>query len=235
MAEALYLTDSYLKEFDAKVVKAEQGKIILDITAFYPESGGQPCDFGKLIRKSDNMEFNINNVKKESGEIAHYTTDGLKEGDEVKGIIDWDRRYKLMRMHTAAHILSAVINLQTNALITGNQLGIEKSRVDFDLDTLDRNALKDYFTAANEAVKWDLPVVVHFTTRDVLMNDKKLCKLLKGIPESVTEVRIVEVNIFDKQACAGTHVRRTSEIGNIVFIDAENRGASNKRAYFKLE
>jgi len=235
MTEALYLNDSYLKEFEAKVVKAEDGKVILDKTAFYPESGGQPCDFGKLIRKSDNAEFSVSSIKKENDEVIHHISGELKEGDEVRGIIDWTRRYKLMRMHTAAHILGAVINLQTNALITGNQLGIEKSRIDFDLETLDRNALKDYFAASNEAVKWDLPVVIHFATRDVLLNDKKLCKLLKGIPEDANEIRIIEVNIFDKQACAGTHVRRTSEIGNIAFIDAENRGASSKRIYFKLD
>jgi misacylated tRNA(Ala) deacylase len=234
MTEVLYLNDSYIKEFDAKVLKNDAGKIILDKTAFYPESGGQPCDFGKLIKKSDNSEFVVSSVKKEAGEIVHYTIDGLKQGDEVTGKIDWDRRYKLMKMHTAAHIVSAIINLQTNALITGNQLGLEKSRIDFDLENFDRNALKDYFTAANDAVKWDLPVVIHFTTRDALLNDKKLCKLVKGIPEGINEIRVVEINIFDKSACGGTHVKRTGEIGTIEFLDAENKGASHRRIYFKL-
>jgi misacylated tRNA(Ala) deacylase len=234
MTDLLYLNDSYIKEFEAKIIKVDGNKVILDKTAFYPESGGQPSDFGQLIRKSDNTEYYVSDVKKENNEIVHFSTEGLKDGDEVTGIIDWERRYKLMKMHTAAHILSAIIHLQTNAMITGNQLGIEKSRIDFDLENFDKEAFKEYFVAANDAVKWDLPIVIHYTTKDVLLNDKKLCKLLKGIPEDLKEIRIIEVNIFDKQACGGTHVQRTGEIGHIEFMDAENKGSNNRRIYFKL-
>jgi Ser-tRNA(Ala) deacylase AlaX len=232
MTEALYLDDSYSKEFEAKVIKSESGKIILDKTAFYPESGGQPCDFGKLIK--GNKEFLLTNVRKESGEIVHYTKDGLKEGDAVKGIIDWERRHKLMRMHTAAHILSAIINLQTNALITGNQLGIEKSRIDFDLETFDRAAIQDYFVAANDVVKWNLPISAYVVPMEQIANDKKLFKLAKGLPPGLKDIRIVEIESFDKQADGGTHVKSTEEIGKIEFIDAENKGANNRRVYFKL-
>ena len=235
MTEALYLNDAYLKEFEATVIKVEGNKIILNQTAFYPESGGQPCDFGKIIRKMDSKEFLIDTVKKENGEIVHYASEGLKEGDEVKGIIDWTRRYKLMRMHTAAHILSAIINLQTNALITGNQLGTEKTRIDFDLATFDREALKEYFIAANDVVKWNLPITSYTIPAEQMLNDKKLCKLAKGIPPGLKEVRIVEIEIFDKQPDGGTHVKATGEVGQMVFLEAENKGADNRRIYFKLE
>jgi len=258
MTNALYLNDSYLKEFSAKIIKAEGNKIILDQTAFYPEiigsdqatdpkglafqtcsgsasvCGGQLCDFGKLIR--NNEEFNITDVRKENDEIVHYTDkEGLKIGDEVKGIIDWDRRYKMMRMHTAAHILSAIINLQTGALITGNQLGLEKSRIDFNLAAFDREAFKDYFASANDAVKWDLPIMVDVYPVDQIINDKKLCKLAKGLPPNLKEVRIVEIEMFDKQADVGTHVKFTKEVGKIEMLDSENKGADNRCIYFKLE
>jgi len=234
MTNALYLNDSYLKEFSAKVVKTENGKIILDQTAFYPESGGQLADNGKLIMNGE--EFSISNVKKENGEIVHFANkEGLKEGDEIKGIIDWDRRYKMMRMHTAAHILSAIFHLQTNALITGNQLGLEKSRIDFNTENFDRQAFKDYFAAANDAVKWDLPIMVDVVPIDNIINDKKMFKLAKGLPPGLKEVRIVEIEMFDKQADGGTHVKFTKEVGKIELIDAENKGADNRRIYFKLE
>ena len=252
MTEALYLNDSYLKEFEAKVIKSEAGKIILDKTAFYPESGGQPCDFGKLIK--GNEEFSVTNVKKEAGEIIHHVgnaiisehpknqngffdigKEDLQVGDEVKGIIDWQRRHKLMRMHTAAHILSAIFHLQTNALITGNQLGLDKSRIDFNTETFDREAIKEYFTAANDVVKWNLPIRAYTVPMEQIVNDKKLFKLAKGIPPGLKDVRIVEIEIFDKQADGGTHVNSTGEVGSIIFLDAENKGADNRRVYFKVE
>lgn len=227
MTEALYLNDAYLKEFDAKVLKGESGKVILDKTAFYPDLEGQPCDFGKIIRKSDNKEFIISKVEAKGSDIYHLA-EGLKEGDEVKGLIDWERRYTLMKMHTATHIIGAVVNLQTEAIVLNVQLDTEKSYIEFDKD-INKNSLVDYFSAINDAVNWDLPVVIHNVTQDVLMQDKKLAKLLVGAP-AANELRIIEVNIFNKQICYGTHVNRTKEIGKIILADS-----SNRRVYFKLD
>ena len=235
MTEALYLKDSYLKEFDAKIMKVEGNKIILNQTAFYPESGGQPCDYGKIIRKSDNSEFHVNNVKKEGGEIVHYIgKEGLKENDEISGKIDWERRYKLMRMHTAAHILATIIHKLTGALITGNQLNVDKSRVDFDIENFNRDEMPSYFSASNDIAKWDLPIMVDIFPAEQVLNDKNLCKLAKGLPPGLKEIRIVEIEMFDKQACEGTHVKFTKEVGKIEFVDAENKGSNNRRIYFKL-
>ena len=230
----LYLDDSYLKEFDAKVVKVENNKVILNQTAFYPESGGQPADNGKII--CNNIEYNVIDVKKEKGEVIHYVDkEGLNVNDKVKGTIDWEKRYKLMKMHTAAHILSAIINKMTGALITGNQLGIDKSRIDFDLEEFNREELKDYFNAANDVVKFDLAIKSYTVKREEAEADGNLCKLAKGLPSGLKELRIVEIDIFDKQPDGGTHVAWTGEIGKIIFLDAENKGANNRRVYFGLE
>ena len=139
MTEALYFLNCYIKEFEATVTKITDNKfVVLDRTAFYPESGGQPNDMGKLIRKSERAEFGVSYVDKFDGYIGHEVVypDGnvsmrLKAGDNVKGIIDRDRRYMHMRMHTATHVIANVIEKEAGAQITGNQLGIDQSRVDF--------------------------------------------------------------------------------------------------------
>lgn len=232
MTEMLYLEDSYLKEFDAKIAEIINDKfVILDKTAFYPESGGQLCDMGKLIAGS--KEYEVLNVKKDKGKIFHElnSIEGLSINSLVHGRIDWQRRYVLMQMHTAAHILSAIIHQATNALITGNQLGLEQSRIDFNLEHFDREALKEHIKSANEIVKWNLPIKAYFVPFDQLLNDS-LCKLAKGLPPGLKEVRIVEIENFDKQADAGTHVKSTSEVGSIKLIRTENKGKDNRRIYF---
>src|SRR3989344_7349058 len=138
MTNLLYLKNHYLREFEAIVTEVLEGnKIILDQTNFYYTSGGQPCDFGKIIK--DNKEFLVLNVRKEQGKIIHEVHQpGLQEGDHIKGVIDWERRYKLMKSHTAVHIISEVIYKETGALTTGNQIDIEKTRIDFSLDELSK-------------------------------------------------------------------------------------------------
>jgi len=240
--KALYLEDSYLKEWEAQVIEVsgqdeKQGRfIVLDQTAFYPNGGGQPYDAGKLIRLEDNSEFQVIYTGKFEGKISHEVDkEGLKKGDKVKCFLDWKRRYKLMRMHTAAHILSPIIHTQTQALITGNQLDIEKSRIDFDLENFNKEAFKDYIKSANEIVSWNLPIKSFYVSQDQLANDKSLCKLAKGLPPDLKEIRIIEIESFDKQADGGTHVAKTSEVGKIIFLDAENKGAKRRRVYFSLE
>ncbi len=234
MTQALYLNDSYLKEFDATVVKIEGKLVVLDKTAFYPESGGQLCDLGKLT--SNDIIYQIISVKKQQGEIIHeLDKEGLKEGDNVHGVVDWERRYKMMRMHTAAHVLSAIINHVTKALITGNQLGLEKSRIDFNLENFNKEEIKNFFDAANEIVKWNLEIKTYFLARQEAEKEGNIFKLAKQLPEEIKEVRIVDIESFDKQADGGTHVSRTGEVGKIIFLDAENKGKSNRRVYFCLE
>jgi len=234
MAKALYLEDSYLCEFDATVKEANGRFIVLDQTAFYPDSGGQPHDTGKLT--CNGQEYKVVFVKKISGEISHEVDkEGLNVGDKVHGILDWERRHILMRAHTASHVLAAVLYNETGAKITGNQLGLEKSRVDFNLEKFDREKLAEYFAKANEILKRDLGVKAEFMPREEAMRLPAIVKLASVLPPAIKELRIVSIGDIDKQADGGTHVRNTSEVGEIEMISAENKGKNNRRVYFRLK
>jgi len=209
MNEALYLKDSYLKEFDSIVEEVNDGKfIVLNQTAFYPASGGQPCDEGMMVNEQGE-EFKVIYVGKFSGKISHEVDKpGLKTGNKVKCKIDWKRRYKLMRFHTATHILSEVLYREANALITGGQMDLEKSRMDFSLENYNLEKVKAYVDKANEIIEKDLPVSIEFLPREEAIKLPKLSKLAKGIPESLEIVRIVNIGDFDIQADGGTHDQR---------------------------
>jgi misacylated tRNA(Ala) deacylase len=235
MANALYMEDTYLKEFEAMVTKADSKFIGLDRTAFYPNSGGQPNDTGTLTRVSDGKEFKVVSVVKMSGDISHEISEpGLEVGDRVAGRIDWDRRYVLMRNHTAAHVLSGVISKETGADITGNQLGLDKSRIDFSLENFDREQLKSYEEKANAIVNAAMPVNIRILPREEAFKIPALVKLRMGLPESIKEIRIIDIVGFDQQACAGCHVKNTSEIGKITIANSENKGKDNRRIYFTI-
>lgn len=237
MSKALYMDNCYLKEFEAEVTSVKDGKyIVLNQTAFYPASGGQLNDTGIFIRLSDNKEFKVVFVGKFLGEISHEVNEeGLQIGDKIKGIIDWDRRYKLMRMHTAAHIVSGVFNKEAGALITGNQLDLDKTRIDFSLENFDREKINEYFAKSNELVNKDLVIKIYTMPRAEAEKDSAMFKLAKELPSSIKEIRVVEIIGFDRQADGGTHVMSLKEVGRIEFIKAENKGKDNRRVYFKLE
>jgi len=228
------MIDCYAKEFDATVTKVDGKFIVLDKTAFYPESGGQLTDTGKLIK--DGEEYKVVFAKKIGPDVSHEVDkEGLQAGDKVHGILDWDRRYLLMRMHTAAHVLSTVIYKETNANITGNQLGLDKSRIDFDLETFDREQLSSYEAKTNEILKKELPVDIQVMPREEAFKIPALVKLQKVLPESIKDIRVVTIQDFDQQACAGTHIKNLKEIGEIEIIKLENKGKGRRRIYFKLK
>ena len=237
MNKALYMDNCYLKEFEAEVISVKDGKyIVLDKTAFYPASGGQLHDTGIFVRLSDNKEFNVIFAGKFSGEISHEVSDfGLQIGDKIKGNIDWERRYKLMRMHTAAHIVSGVFHKEAGALITGNQLDLDKTRIDFSLENFDREKINDYFAISNELVNKDLPIKIYTMPREEAEKDSAMFKLAKELPSSIKDIRVVEIVGFDRQADGGTHVRSLKEVGWIEFLKAENKGKDNRRVYFTLK
>ncbi|MEM4703061.1 MAG: alanyl-tRNA editing protein [Candidatus Pacearchaeota archaeon] len=237
--EALYLQDSYLKEWQAQVIEVSGDKqqfIVLDKTAFYPKGGGQLWDEGKIIRQQDKKEFKVIYTGKFDEKISHeINPQGLKVGDLVSCSLDWSRRYKMMRMHTASHILAGVIEQETGALISGNQLDLDKSRIDFDLETFDKGKMKEFIDKANEIIKKDLKIKISFLPYDEAIKQEELFKLLKGFDKKPEQVRIVEIQGFQKQADGGTHVSSTKEIGRLVFLGAENKGAKRRRIYFTLE
>ena len=236
MSNVLYMEDSYLKEFEATVKSVKDDKfVVLDQTAFYPKSGGQPNDTGKLTTE-DGTEYNVVFAGKFSGEISHEVDKpGLKEGDKVKGTIDWDRRYRLMRMHTATHVLSSFFIKEAGALITGNQLDLEKTRIDFSLEDFDRDKISDYVKKANELSATNAEIKVSFMPREEVEQKPELARLAKGLPEGVKTLRIVNIEGIDIQADGGTHVKNTSEVGTIEVLDCKNKGKNNRRIYLTIK
>ena len=237
MEGALYLTDSYIRECDSQVVNVKDGKyIILDKTCFYPRGGGLPSDIGKIINNSGS-EFKVVGVTKAEGLILHEleTQDsGLKIDDKVKCIIDWERRYKLMRMHTAAHALVGIMNKEAGVLITGNQIEENQSRIDFNLENPTRELIEEYIKKTNQALKTNVEIKIYFMPRDEALKREGMVKLAGALPPDIKELRILEIPGIDIQADGGPHVKNTSEVGELELIKLENKGKNNRRIYFKL-
>ena len=235
MESALYMNDSYLKEFETVVESIKDDKfVVLDKTAFYPSGGGQPHDTGIMVY--NNEEYPVVYVGKFSGKISHEVAmPGLKVGDKVTGKINWDRRYKFMRMHTAAHLLISIFNRESNVLITGNQIDEDKTRIDFNMENFDREKIIQYIETANEIIKQDLPVKVSYLPKEEAMKIPGVVKLAGALPPDVHTLRIVEIPGIDVQADGGTHVKSLAEIGTIEFVKAENKGKDNRRVYYTVK
>ncbi len=233
MTQALFFNDCYIKETDAEVVAADGNKAELDKTVFCYRGGGQLSDQGKIT--CNGSEYAVVDVRKENGTIMHCLDRlGLQKGDKVHCSLDWERRHRLMRYHTAAHILSAIINKKTGALITGNQIETEQARFDFNLENFDRNVIEECVKEANEAIKRNMVVRMYFMPREEALKMPGMVKLAAAVPPQVENLRIVEIGDVDTQADGGTHVRNTSEIGQIEIIKMDNKGKSNRRIYFRL-
>ena len=234
MADALYMEDSYLREWDAKVVSTKGKYVVLDSTAFFPRGGGVEFDTGTIGRNAD--EFRVVFTGKFDGDISHEVDrEGLAAGDSVRCALDWERRYLLMRHHTAAHVLSGIFHNEFGLKITGNNLTPEKGRIDFDMETMDMPLIERGFARAAELVGQNLPVRVYSLSREEAMAKKELFKLAIGFPHDIPVLRIVEIVGFDAQADGGCHVRSLAEIGKIVLAGTDNKGKSNRRVLFRLE
>ena len=234
MTELLYMNDCYLKEFDAKVVSVEGNKVELDRTAFYPLGGGVMNDVGKIIVNA--KEFSVVSVSKSSGKVLHeLDKEGIVIGDSVHGILDWNRRHKLMRMHTAAHLLSGVFYHEAGILITGNQVDVEQSRMDFNLEIFDKDKIMRFAQKANELIKKNLEIKIYYMKREEALKDPGMVKLAEVLPPNVPELRIVDIVGFDRQPDGGCHVKSLEEIGEIEITKLENKGKNNRRLYYKLK
>ena len=234
MTKTLFLVDSYLKEAPATVVSVKEGKyVILDQTIFYAKGGGQPHDTGKIIKRDE--AYDVVYVGKFSGEISHEVDRvGLQPGDNVNCVLNWERRYKLMRSHTAAHVLAALLNIEKGALITGNQLEEDHVRFDFSLEKFDRVLLEEYLNKANMLFGTDVPVKWYDLPRDEAMKISGVVKMAEASPPDLPVLRIVEIVGVDRQADGGTHVKNLREVGKVEFVKTENKGKNNRRIYFKL-
>ena len=233
MTQTIFFDNCYQKEADATVVAAEGSKVELDKTVFCYQGGGQLADNGKIT--CNGSEYNVVDVKKENGALMHYLDkEGLKAGDKAHCVLDWERRHKLMRYHTAAHILSAIVNRKTGALITGNQIEPEQARFDFNLENFDRAVIEECVKEANAAIRRSMAVKMYFLPREEALKIPGMVKLAAAVPPQVANLRIVEIGDVDTQADGGTHVKNTAEIGQIEIIKLDNKGKSNRRIYFRL-
>ncbi len=236
MAKALYMDDSYLKEWNATVEEVSKDKfIVLDKTAFFPRGGGVEWDTG-TITNEDEKKFKVVYAGKFSGEISHeIDKPGLKEGDKVSCKLDWDRRYKLMKYHTATHVLSGVLFKEYDLQVTGNNLTTEKGRIDLNMDEFNVGLLNEAIEKSNKIIEKNLPVEIYYKTREEAEKDPDLFKLAMGFPHKIDTIRIVDIKGFDRQADGGCHVKFLGEIGKITYQDAINKGKDNKRVYFIVE
>jgi misacylated tRNA(Ala) deacylase len=238
MAGELYLHDSYKRETQAHVTQViDERFIVLDKTVFYAQGGGQPGDTGTLTYAS--TAYTVLNTTKKDGVIMHEVDKpGLQVGDTVLAVINWDRRYKLMRYHTAAHLLSTVVHEHAGALITGNQISEDKLRIDFSLEAYDPLKMQHYIDFANKIIDKHLDVHVRFMPREEALAVPGMVKLAGALPPSIAELRIVTIgsgeDVADEQADGGTHVRNTKEIGRIQLVSTENKGKANRRIVVTL-
>ncbi len=237
MTKELFLDDMYLQEFEAEVISvADEKYVTLDQSIFYPKSGGIDNDLGTLVRSEDGTEFNVVHVAKVKGNISHEIEPvGLNVGDLVKGKLDWNRRYELMRYHTAAHVLSGLFFKMGNVKVTGNHMVVGQGRIDFNFPEFDRQIVENLVQEANEIIKKDLVVITYYIDRKEMDQDPSFMKLAMGLPASIKKVRIVEITDFDKQPDGGCHVAKLGEIGEILIKKIQNKGKNNRRLYFELQ
>lgn len=242
MTRLLYYEDAYWREFGAAVTgvdtSAERVRVTLDRTAFYPGGGGQPNDEGWL--EIAGMRYWVSSVKKE-GEQVWHTLQMNNESVEIPigahmiGAIDWERRYQLMRTHTAMHILCGVVWRDYNASVTGGNMDPGKGRMDFEFASLTRDLITEIeakcnteIAAAREVRARILPRAEAFQIPDLIRTKINL------LPEGIAEVRTVELVGLDLQADGGTHVNNTHEVGQMKVVDYKSKGAINKRVYIEL-
>jgi len=234
MTKPLWFDDCYLKEWSATVTSALNNEVELDATAFFPEGGGNPCDMGKIIK--DGNDFSVNEVKKRDGKIVHILDKvGLQSGDKVHCVLDWERRYKVMRMHTAMHVLIQTMFKDTGALVTGNQIYPDRSRVDVNIENFDRDLIQRIVDKANSIIAEGHDVKIYYLPREEAMKIEGLVKLAVAMPPNIETLRIVEVEGVDIQADGGCHVANTKEIGVLRITKMENKGKNNRRLEFVIE
>jgi misacylated tRNA(Ala) deacylase len=224
--ELLYLRDAYLTGFSGTVVGLRGDEIQLDVTAFYPTGGGQPHDTGRLFGLS------VVDVNKEGDIVWHKVEGGPRPrmGETVTGTIEWKRRHALMRTHTALHVLCGVIWKEWKVPVTGGNMQELTARMDFEFDPLPDNFMHQIEELVNEELMANRSIEVHFLPRDTAVHDQDLIRTKSNlIPESVKNIRVVDIVGLDRQADGGTHVRTTGEVGRIRILKTESKGKGNKR------
>ena len=234
--ELLYASDAYLRSFDATVSSiTADGAVILDQTAFYPTGGGQPHDLGTLTW--DGGSAQVVEVRKLGAEVIHRLEGQAPPvGTRVHGEVDWDRRYALMRHHTALHSMSGVIYQLFGATVTGGQMYPDRARMDFLLPDLSSERLRRIEERTNELLEEGHPVSIRFLPREEAFQIPDLIRTKANLlPEGIEIIRVVNIEGVDQQADGGTHVANTREVGRVRITGSENKGKGNKRLEIVLE
>ncbi|RIK80279.1 Ala-tRNA(Pro) hydrolase [candidate division KSB1 bacterium] len=230
----LYQTDNNLKQFSAIVTSHEGNAIVLDQTAFYPGGGGQPADFGVL--RWQGKEVPLKKAEKKGGIVLHHLEGELPAiGEHVEGVLDWERRYALMRTHTALHILCGVIWRDFGAQVTGGNMEPLKARMDFELENMSADFAEKVESAINREVEAAREIRVKILPREEAFQIPDLIRTkINLLPAGISEVRTVEIVGLDLQADGGTHVANTREVGQIKVVGHESKGKINKRLRVQL-
>ena len=235
MTEILCYEDSYLRDFDARVAGVTESGVVLDRTAFYPGGGGQPSDTGVLT--AGGTEHTVTGVSREDGEYVHRIDGPLPAvGEEVHGAIDWDRRYHLMRTHTALHALCGVVWRNYGAKVTGSDMKPGTARMDFELEHMSADFAREVEETVNRELAADRPVEIKTLPRQEAFKIPDLIRTkINLLPEHVKQVRTVNIQGIDLQADGGTHVANTKEVGRIKVVKHESKGRINKRLRIELD
>ncbi len=235
MTEELFLNDSYVREFETSVVRLEGREVVLDRTAFYPGGGGQPPDKGSL--GIGPVKANVVDARREGGEIVHVLDRAIPDTvRDLKGALDWERRFSHMRYHTALHVLSGVIWRNFDAKVTGGQMRAGRARMDFSFPgEWTADVVGEIERLTNEALSEERPVRVYELEREeALANPDLIRTQVNLVPERVKTIRIVEIEGLDTQADGGTHVANTREVGGMEITGHKSKGRQNKRIEFVL-
>ena len=239
MTDLLYQTDAYLQKFVAQVVATKEGALLLDRTAFYPGGGGQPADQGAIRWHAH--DYPLTRVKKAGDRVLHWVETGdlyplPPLGVTVHGLLDWDHRFKLMRTHTALHILCGVIWRDYSAQVTGGNMQPLKARMDFELEHMSAGFATEVEEKINAEVAAAREVTVRILPRAEAFQIPDLIRTkINLLPESITRVRVVEIEGLDLQADGGTHVANTREVDRIRVVKHESKGKINKRLRIELD
>lgn len=236
MTDEICKTNAYARAADAVVVEARPEGLVLDRTVFYARGGGQPGDTGELVWPDGGVR--VADTVRAGGEAIHVLEEGAvapPAGTEVRCELDWDRRYLLMRTHTALHVLSGLVWTRYGAKVTGGNMEPGEARMDFELETITADFGREVEAALNEALASDRPVRVRFLPRAEALADPDLVRTkVNLIPESVDPIRIIDIEGIDRQADGGTHVASTGEVGSVRVVKTENKGKAFKRMRIAL-
>jgi misacylated tRNA(Ala) deacylase len=229
MSVWLFQTDSYLREFTARITAVQEKRVALDQTAFYPTGGGQPCDHGLLSAGS--QQWAVVNVRKDGEEIWHEVEgEPPAVGIVVTGSVDWNRRYALMRTHTALHMLAGVIWRDYGAQVTGGNMEPLRARMDFEFERMRRELVEEIEQKVNQEIAAARPIHVKILPRAEAFAIPDLIRTkINLLPEGIEQVRVVDIVGLDLQADGGTHVANTREVGGIKIVDYKSKGKINKR------